>query len=709
MLTAAPLHSPARDPDSGCLIADILAGDPSGAFGLMDDETRIRYDRVVRDLARASGLTPGMVANRALAATRAAAALDATNSAAAHVGYYLIGPGARAFARSLLRGRWTKTWVVGLPTGWKQLTYGTLILLGVWAQVFIVVYLASSSGAAAGSVLLVLLAGLPHFWSQSVQLLQLWLGRWFPLRWLPKLAFDNGIPDEGRTLIVIPTIVTSAEHARNQVAKLAELQALNADANLRFALLSDFRDCRQHSTAGDMEILNTLERATAELNRQHRDVMGDKFFVLHRERSWNPGEGVWMGWERKRGKLQELNRALRSDPPGEHFKWVFGDLWSFATSHPIRYVLTLDEDNWLEQGEAAQVIRTAAHPLNRPVFNSAGRMVEGYGILQPSIVTVPAYGNPRRLADMQVPPKTTRRRSAGFTFNAFDEGDFAGKALYDVDAFRACLEDMLPLNAVLSHDRLEGLYARAGEVCDGFILEPSSGTCLSGVTQRHRWLRGDTQQLPWLLPRVRDAHGRKRPNPLPLSARLTIARVFIAAIAQPARLAFLFLCWALLPSKPFVWPMLAFAVPLYSSLHLSVTALTRAAAGWFTTLAGRESRNLVPLSTVLANALSRLVLFIAFAPFEALIAADAVGKSLWRMIVSRRHLLEWTAQYQVEAAAPGRIAVLLRREWLWLSTMMGILSGGVVILHNPVHVPLAVPIATLWATAFFRCCRKCRS
>lgn len=697
----------ARDLASERLAEEALTEDPSGIYMLMDWETRIRYRQTVLRYARCSGLPVGVVANRALAAARAATRDSSANPAVTHVGYFLIGPGAYAFRRSLERGPRATAYTGSQSAFWPRVTYGVLILLGILVQLSVVAYFAARSGRVhASAVVSIGLAGLPLFYVHAMRVAQAWLRWYFPPRILPKLAFGSGIPDSARTLVVVPTVLSSPTDARAQVARLAEHSSLNPGVNLRFALLSDFRDCTQQSAEGDEEILQALAQATSSLNAQHRDLMGDKFFALHRERSWNPGEGVWMGWERKRGKLQELNRGLRGAPISGHFRWVFGNLESFLAGYPVRYVLTLDDSTRLEEGEAAQLIRTASHPLNRPVVPpGAGRVTEGYGILQPSVVQArPPYltrWNTTPFADRKLPPRTMRGVRASSTFDAFGNGQFIGKALYDVDAFRACLEDVLPPNIVLSHDLLEGLYVRTAEVRDAFIVEPTAGRHLTALRQRHRWRRGDTQLLRWVLPRVRDAQGGLRPNPLPLSARLTLAGQFIAKIAEFGRLGFLLLSWVLVPGAPLLWPAIAFAAQLSGKLRIPMAVVIWGTAGWAATLAGRRVPALAPYKAALANWLMGVFAPMAFLPLEAFVTADAVGRSLWRMTISHKHLLQWRAQHELEREPPAGLLAYLR--FGWPSILTGLFMIPAVLLTNPIHLPVAIPLAALWTVAFAIC------
>jgi hypothetical protein len=589
--------------------------------------------------------------------------------------------------------------ILRLHAWWPYIAYASGILVAVLGQAWFVAYYAGWwSQARSAGIGLVLLLGLPLFYHHAVLLAQGALHCLFPRRILPKLEFENGIPDEARTLVVVPTVVLSEDDARLQVERLAEIATPQADINLRFALLSDFRDSNNPTEADDVRILEALQKAVASLNAQHRDRAGDRFFVLHRERTWNPAEGVWMGFERKRGKLHELNRCLRGAPIHDQFRWVMGDFTSLLAGPPIRYVLALDDDTWLGEGEAIQLIRTAAHPLNQAFVRPGGaRVVEGYGMLRAALVAVPPwYKNVARLTGRELPARQQWPNT--FLFDAFDIGYYGGNCLYDVDAVRACLEDALPLNAVLSHDVVEAQYARVGEVCDAQAAFAVSAGTWAGLREKHRWCRGDTQSLRWLLPRLTDAHGRLRPNPLPFWARLQIVEAFLRSTTPVARLIFLLLCWTLVTTSPYVWPAFALAEHLSEAFIYPLAHAARSAGKWFAALATRPFHTVARFGTAVGSVGKRLAVSVALLAIEAFVRVDAVARALWRMLVSHKHQLEWTPQRQVEQDGTLR----LRSYWQqgWPSTIIGLFVLPTVILYRPTHMFVAVPMAALWTMAF---------
>jgi cyclic beta-1,2-glucan synthetase len=283
-----------------------------------------------------------------------------------------------------------------------------------------------------------------------------------PPRTLPRMEFSNGIPPDFRTMVIVPTMLTSAAGVRDLLDSL-ELQFLaNRDAHLHFALLTDFCDAPQEAMANDEEFVGLAADGIEALNQKYSAERDDAFFLFHRPRRWNEQEGVWMGWERKRGKIAEFNALLRGEAR-DRFSVVIGQMEILPN---IKFVITLDTDTQLPRDAARQLVGTLAHPLNRPRFDpKVGRVVEGYGILQPRVgVSLPSAGRSRfaRLfaAEPGIDPYT--RAVSNVYQDLFGEGSYIGKGIYDVDAFEQSVGARFPENRILSHDLLEGSHARAG-------------------------------------------------------------------------------------------------------------------------------------------------------------------------------------------------------------------------------------------------------
>ena len=483
----------------------------------MDFRSRDRYRHAVEEMAEPTGEGQLRVALKSVERARQVAE-QKPDDRGAHVGYYLIGGGRRQFERGI-------GWSPGFGQRLRRLFFrratpgylGT-ISAGTGLLVAAALAYAYAYGWRGAELVWVALLTVVPASELTIQILQRTISYLIPPRRLPRLDLDR-VPDDACTMVIVPTILDSVEGVRDLIEHL-EVQALgNLDPNIHFAILSDFRDAATETLPRDGEILAAARRGIEALNAKHAPDTTARFFLFHRTRQWNESEGLWMGWERKRGKIEEFNRLLRG-ATDTSFALHVGDM---SVLPHVRYCITLDSDTRLPRDAARQLIGIITHPLNRPSFDPrSGRVTEGYGILQPrvSVTFTSAAGSLfARLysGHTGVDPYTT---AVSDTYqDLFGEGIFTGKGLYDVDAFMASLEDCVPENALLSHDLFEGLHARVALVSDVEIVDEYPSSVLTHARRQHRWIRGDWQILFWLFPFVPSRHGLKR-NPLPLIGAL---------------------------------------------------------------------------------------------------------------------------------------------------------------------------------------------
>src|SRR5450830_1447934 len=551
------------------LVEQILRRDPAAVYTRMDFQSRDRYRQAVEELAEPTGDAQVRVALRAVESARQAAERKGIGEKTAHVGHHLIGPGRVGLeidvAYTPRRGKRLRRFAFSHATTAYLGGIGLLTGLGVYAAIEYV----GASGAPEMATAAALLATIPAS-ELAALIVQRLVAALVPPRRLPRLDLIEGVPESARTMVVVPALLGSVKGVEALLEHL-EVQALgNLDPHIHFAILGDFKDAPAQTMEGDAEILAAAAAGIEALNSRHAPAAKDRFFLFHRERRWNPKEGVFMGWERKRGKLEEFNRLLRG-ASDTGFTVRQGDL-SILPS--VRYVLTLDADSRLPRGAAQTLIGILSHPLNSPVFDpSVGRVTEGYGILQPrvSITLASAAGSlfARVYAGHTgVDPYTT---AVSDTYqDLFGEGVFTGKGLYDVDAFRAAVDGRVPENALLSHDLFEGLHARTALVSDVEVVDDYPGNVLAHARRQHRWVRGDWQILRWLLPLVPTRAGLER-NRLPLIAQWKILDNLRRSLLPPALFALLVAGLTVLPGYPAAWALLALAVlalPLVSVARL---------------------------------------------------------------------------------------------------------------------------------------------
>ena len=681
-------------------VEDTLRGDPAGVYPAMDKEARDLYRHRVETLARTAPDTEFGVAERAVALAAEAAKVGEPEPRG-HVGYWLVGPGQRALGQAVgyhapLRARLVRV-AHRHPTAVYLGFISTVTLLALAG----VVWLAAEAGAAVETMLLTAAAAFLPLLDFAVTFANFNAARLLPPSQLARLDFSDGIPEDCRTFVVIPTLLSSPENARAQVEALEVHAAANPDPALRFALLTDFRDADEQHQPGDDEVVEAAVAAVRDLNARTGRAGGDgapgwdRFFLLHRERRWNPQQGVWMGWERKRGKLEEFNELLRtpSDRTDAETSYtvIEGDFREAVRGDAVRYVITLDADTRLPPDGAVDLVATAAHPLNVPRYSAeTGRVVEGYGILQPRVSIVPEGSLRSPFAriysgNIGVDPYTNAVSDA--YQDLFGEGIYTGKGLYDVDAFRQTLAESVPENAVLSHDLLEGNHARAGLVTDIEVFDDYPSRYSTFAMRLHRWVRGDWQLLPWLWPAVRDAAGQWRRNPLSVAGRWKIFDNMRRSLTPPALVVFLVLAWTVLPGSPFVWTLIALLVLAFPIYAPFADAFLRQPADTVSSSYFRHAWEDLKLNA-LQTGLSAV-----FLAHQAVVMLDAIGRTLWRLFVSKRDLLEWVTAHQAEQGTQD-----IPRS-LWLSTAIGVAVLVLISIAEPISWLVALPFAVAWIAA----------
>jgi cyclic beta-1,2-glucan synthetase len=506
-------------------------------------------------------------------------------------------------------------------------------------------------------------------------------------RRLPRLDFSDGIPADARTMVIVPTLLTSPEAVAALVEHLEVLACANLDAHIHFAILSDFVDAPWQQRDEDGLILSAASDGIRDLNLRLGHGQADRFFLFHRERQWNPRERVWMGWERKRGKIDEFNRLLRG-AADTTFTTQIGHL---DVLPGVRYCITLDTDTRLPRDAAKSLIGIIAHPLNRPRFDStADRVTDGYAILQPRVSVTMSSAAGSLFARVYaghtgVDPYTTAVSDA--YQDLFGEGIFTGKGLYDVDAFVEAMRDRVPENTLLSHDLFEGLYARTALVTDVEVVDDYPSSVLAHAKRQHRWVRGDWQILWWLLPMVPARSGWRR-NRLPLISRWKIFDNLRRSLMAPVTVALLLAGWTVLPGSPIGWTAVALA-----ALAIPVGVALVAMLGTLGTR-GRWRSDVDDLRMAAAGSALQAV-FLASQAYEML---HAIIVTLVRVGITRARLLEWeTAAATAHRAGPLRLGAFVTR--MMASPIVAVATCAAVATIHPHAIPAALPLLLLWAAA----------
>lgn len=659
----------------------ILRRDPAGVYADMDFETRNLYREAVEVLAKGSAVEEVHVARRVVEMAAAAQPAEGWESRQRHIGTYLIGDGRRALASAVgCRERWRHRFLQ-----WVYRHHTALYLTSIAATTAGLMAFPLLRALAAGigiydPVALVLL-GLPA--SQlAVQWTNYLATRILPPRRLPKLDFSReGIPSAYRTLIVVPMLLTDAATIRSEVEKLEIRFLANHEQNLLFGLFSDFMDASTETTERDAPLLKAAEEGIRRLNRRHGE---GRFYLFHRPRTWSETEQKFIGWERKRGKLEELNRqilGLRGDdePPIVRV----GDPDRLTD---IRFVITLDSDTQLPRDTARRMIETLAHPLNQPRYDEAGQVAQGsYALIQPrvspSLPSAVATLFSRIFTDPVGTDPYTKAVSDVYQ-DLSGEGSYIGKGLYDVRGFYRTLAGRFRDESLLSHDLIEGAYVHTGLATDIELFDEFPRDYLAYSMRQHRWIRGDWQIAAWILPRVPDRKGGRVRNTLSLLNRWKIFDNLRRSLVNPASVAALALTWFLSPHLRLFSGALAAGMLLFQPLSVPLT--------WLTTRRGWRAVSPRQLLRDLSRAFAEAVLLM----HQAGLALDAVLRTLYRKHISRRGLLEWTTAQVAEWQGGDQQGLFLLNFWLISALSLALAFG--IRLAMPSSLPFALPWLALW-------------
>jgi cyclic beta-1,2-glucan synthetase len=662
----------------------VLRGDPSGVYPTMDFATRDRYRHVVEALSRQGGGAEDGVARAAVGLARSA---DGPQAAArtGHVGYYLIDRGRRELERALQLRTPVRTRLArGAARGRFPLYAGALLAITA-AVVAAVTAVGATAGlptwAAVGWCGLLAVAA-----SQLAVAVVHWAATLLVQpQILPRLDFAAGIPDAERAMVAIPTMLTD-EGEIDRLVEALEIRFLaNRDRNLVFALIGDLRDGASETAAGDAALLAHARAGIEGLNQRYQAGGDAAFFLLCRPRRWNPSEGAWMGWERKRGKLEELNAALRGDAGG--FSTVVGPS---AAMRGIRSVIALDSDTELPRDAGRLLVATLAHPLNRPIFDARrGRVTAGHAILQPRVAVSLASTGSSQFARLfggepGIDPYT--RAVSDVYQDLFGEGSFVGKGIYDVDVVQQAIGGRLPDNRVLSHDLLEGAYARAGLVSDVLLIEDYPSTFAADASRRARWVRGDWQIAGWLRRRVPTPGGRA-PNPISRLSQWKILDNLRRSLVPVAQMALLVAGWTT-PVGAVLATTVVGATLLLPGLLSAATALARRPSELPRTHHRRE------IASALALQVLRELLFLAWLPHAAWLGIQGLTRAGLRVLITRRRLLEWRTARDAQLAARGGLVGTYRA--MAIGPLVAAAVGAAVVGQGATTIALAAPVLGLW-------------
>ncbi|MEO6832401.1 MAG: glucoamylase family protein [Chitinophagaceae bacterium] len=673
--------------EANSIVEDTLKQDPAKIYSKMNFPTRDAYRHVVEQLARKAKMSETDIAKSVLDLSIQKAKETGNGTREAHIGYFLVD-----------EGELTTRKTVGI----------NITILDQFRRVLsknrLGLYL--SSMIAITAIISALVIFLRDFWDEpswlatiitillvlSVSQLAVSIVNFFSTliawpRLLPRMDFSEEIPEEFRTLVVVPCMLSDIKSVEELVDDLELRFLANRDPNLQFALLSDFTDAPSETLPNDEALLALACKGIRDLKHKYETTGKEQFFLLQRPRLWQPYDKIWMGYERKRGKLGALNELLTSGI-SEPFSKIIGNVKALVGA---TYVITLDADTQLPRGAAWKLVASMAHPLNRAIYNPQKRRVtKGYGILQPRVsVSMPnqrssfytrLHGN-----EPGIDPYT--RATSDVYQDLFAEGSFIGKGIYDPKVFELTLQGKLPENRILSHDLLEGCYLRSGLLSDVELFENYPSNYAADMKRRARWIRGDWQILPWSTPLVPGADEHLHRNPLSALSRWKIFDNLRRSLVPAALTLLIILGWTVLQA-PLFWTLAITSIILLP-IFISVV--------WDALRKSSDVRLEDHINQLLhntSNTIAQTFFSLICLPHEAYINLKSISQAIWRMLISHRHLLQWNPSMFVERNTDQSIAGYFRKMWAAPALAICILAFEIIVYPDALFS--VVPIVVLW-------------
>lgn len=664
-------------------VEQALRSDPADIYRLMDFESRDFYRHEIEDMARHLRIAESLVAKKAVEC--ALKQTDDGDLRGKHVGCYIMGKG-RDKLESVIgykpgpAARF-KRFIKSHPT--KAYLWSITVITGSAAGI-LTTYAYNFSTNPAMAVMTGFVVLLPA-WELGVGIVNWTATHILSPSFLPKLELKEGIPEENASMVVVPTLLPNCERVKSLFEQLEVYYLANQERNLFFAILGDYTDARQKDMPEDDKIVGAALDEVKRLNKKYSEGGKELFFFFHRYRKYNPSQDMWMGWERKRGKLVEFNNLLR-DSQDTTYYIKSGDISEIPK---VKYIITLDADTELPRGAAKKLVGTISHPLNRAVMDEKRcRVTDGYGILQPRISIGVMNANKSLFSRIfagqgGIDPYTTA--VSDVYQDLFGEGIYTGKGIYDIDVFQTMLDGYIPENSVLSHDLLEGSYTRAGLVTDIELVDGFPARYNSYAARMHRWVRGDWQLLPWLMPRVRDSNGQYVKSPLSLISKWKILDNLRRSLTPPSLMLLIFMGLIYLPGDILVWvgfTVITVALPILTDMADAVISRSRARGSNYSTPSNFK------------NILYQILLMVILLPYRSYLMMDAIIRTLVRLSLTKKNLLEWETAADAEARLKSDTRSFFTR--MWVSPVSSALLLGLTLGFSPKSWPAALVFVVLW-------------
>ncbi len=655
-------------------VEQILRQDPDGTYVQMDFLSRDHYRHEIERLSKKSKISEIQVAKKAI---------ECAAESGRHLGYYLFGKD-KAELRSNI--------------GYKEVsTFSNAFLYIASICAFTLLFTVPFIIYVANTALYPLVLGVLAFFAllipasdAAISIINWCVTKLKTPDFLPKLELKEGIPDCAKAIVVIPTLLPNGKRAQKLIEQLEEYYLANREKNLFFALAGDFKDFSDKAMPGDSEIIKAAISGINGLNAKYAEKE-DIFFYFNRERVYSKEQNRWMGWERKRGALVELNRLLKG-AADTSYTTITG---SMEAIKDIKYVITIDADTKLSMETAKKLIGTIMHPLNKAVVDStSGIVTQGYGLLQPriSVDIISANATPfSRVFAGQGGIDIYTNAISDVYQDLFGEGIFTGKGIYDLDIFYRLLTDSIPDNTVLSHDLLEGSYIRTGLVTDIELIDGYPAKYNSFVMRLHRWVRGDWQLIPWLFTSIKNREGKQVKNPLNTISRWKILDNMRRSLSAPAALILIFAGLTLLPGNAMLWLLLPVMIALIPIIENLIDVLFARFEQPFVEKAS------MTIGARLKNVALQIFINIAFLPYQGYLMLNAIIKTLIRVFFTRKNLLEWVTAADMEIGLKNDFGSYIRR--MWICPVSGVLIFLISMYMREEAVILSAVFFAMWFLA----------
>lgn len=674
-------------------VEEILKKDPVNVYSKMDYKTRIYYRNKLKEISKKSKISEIYIARKCLELSSIEyekSNMDSNNKKA-HVGYYLIADGEPKLLEILQNKKVPRQ--NNMHKAQKYITalaVVTIVLAGVYG-----LYINTQINNIVLSLILSILLLIP-IETIFTQIAQYILGKTKNTKIIPKLDFRNGIPEQNATFVVIPTIIKNGKRVEELMHKLEVYYIANKSDNIYFALLGDCSTSSNEEEGFDEEVINTGKKMVDILNKKYPDEKFTKFNFIYRKRMWNEGEEAYLGWERKRGLLNQFNEYILGNISNP-FKT--NTITNVASMPPIKYIITLDADTDLVLNSAKELIGAMAHILNKPELNkSEDLVIAGHALIQPRIGI-----------DLMSSIKSLYTKiyagAGGVDVYAnaisdiyqdnFEEGIFTGKGIYDLKIFSKILNNEIPENTILSHDLLEGSYLRCGLATDIMLMDGYPVGYNSSKSRLHRWIRGDWQIIIWLKDKIKNKRGEIKNNPLNILSKYKIFDNLVRSLLEVSSvLTIIYMCILDYFYKIKIWPIIT--TVLIAVLTPTVIDVINKIV--FKREGEKRQKTFNKTLSGINASLLRGLFTLATLPDKAYMSANAICKTLYRLKVSKKHMLEWVTAEEAEKMAKKDI------KSYYINMAPNIILGILGILYifinakNPFSVLIFV-ISLLWLIA----------